>query len=351
MITLTFAISCLFSSPLLFTPPPTWSSLFNGDNLEGWTIVNGAQSTWTVNNDMIICSGKPTGVMRTDRMYENFILELDWRHMTEFGNAGLFVWSDPIPSTGCPFTRSVEVQIMVGAVEEKNRKWYTTQGDIFPIWGAVMTPNDPHPMGEQHQRDFPSEQRTNPAPQWNHYVVTCIDGEINLSVNGAFVTGGSGVTPKKGYICLESEGTEIHFKNIRILELPPTGPPTTDVAETDIGFRSLYNGVDLTGWNSSKDETEHWTVNGWQLHHDGTGSELTTSRSFGEYELMIDSRCENPDGEVYLFIDDVKVVLPRNGGKWSRFVTRGKSGTIRIGSTEKADFCNIFIRELMPPSN
>jgi hypothetical protein len=26
---------------------------------------------------------------------------------------------------------------------------------------------------------------------------------------------------RKGYLCLESEGSEIHFRHIRILELPP----------------------------------------------------------------------------------------------------------------------------------
>jgi hypothetical protein len=28
-------------------------------------------------------------------------------------------------------------------------------------------------------------------------------------------------TVRKGYLCLESEGSEIHFRNIRLLELPP----------------------------------------------------------------------------------------------------------------------------------
>ena len=44
---------------------------------------------------------------------------------------------------------------------------------------------------------------------------------IKLSVNGKFVNGISRSTQKKGYLCLESEGAEIHFRNIRIMELPP----------------------------------------------------------------------------------------------------------------------------------
>ena len=40
-------------------------------------------------------------------------------------------------------------------------------------------------------------------------------------MNGKFVNGVSRSTQKKGYLCLESEGAEIHFRNIRIMELPP----------------------------------------------------------------------------------------------------------------------------------
>jgi hypothetical protein len=40
-------------------------------------------------------------------------------------------------------------------------------------------------------------------------------------VNGKFVNGVRNATQRKGYLCLESEGALIRFRNIRILELPP----------------------------------------------------------------------------------------------------------------------------------
>ena len=49
----------------------------------------------------------------------------------------------------------------------------------------------------------------------------CVDGVIKLSVNGKFVNGISKSSQKKGYICLESEGGEIHFRNLKVIELPP----------------------------------------------------------------------------------------------------------------------------------
>ncbi|MFC1605009.1 DUF1080 domain-containing protein, partial [Planctomycetota bacterium] len=57
--------------------------------------------------------------------------------------------------------------------------------------------------------------------EWNTYDLVAVDGTIKLAINGKFVNGISKATVKKGYICLESEGAEIHFRNIKIMELPP----------------------------------------------------------------------------------------------------------------------------------
>ena len=79
--------------------------------------------------------------MRTEKMYENCIVELEWRHMKEGGNAGLFLWGDGVAAPGIPFTRGIEVQILDNAYNAKGKnEWFTTHGDIFPIHGAKMTP-------------------------------------------------------------------------------------------------------------------------------------------------------------------------------------------------------------------
>src|SRR5262245_20349996 len=78
-----------------------FTSLFNGKDLTGWVNVNCAPSSWYVKDNMIITTGKPTGYMRTERMYENFIAEFEWFHAPDpkgsVGNSGFFVWCDPIP--------------------------------------------------------------------------------------------------------------------------------------------------------------------------------------------------------------------------------------------------------------
>jgi hypothetical protein len=258
--------------------------LFNGKDLSGWHNVQCDESTWQVKDGKILCSGIPTGVLRTDKHYENFILEMEFRHMNAGGNAGLFVWSDPITARGQPFTRSVEVQVMDG----READWYTSDGDIFPIHGAVMTPEN----GRGGSRAFPTEKRMNPSPLWNHYRVTCKDGSISLAVNGKVVTRGQECNPRKGYICLESEGSPVEFRNLRIKELPPSsGTLAADqVCDVDEGFRSLYNGVNFGGWQFTDDHEGHWNAADWRRRFDGKGPDLWSEESYKDFVLICDWR-------------------------------------------------------------
>ncbi len=57
-----------------FLSPPLSIPLFNGEDLTGWAPVNCDPSTWTAKDGMIVCSGKPTGLLRTTRMYEKYII-------------------------------------------------------------------------------------------------------------------------------------------------------------------------------------------------------------------------------------------------------------------------------------
>jgi len=50
--------------------------------------------------------------------------------------------------------------------------------------------------------------------------VRCINGEVRLWVNGEQVSGGNGCEPSSGFLCLESEGSPVDFKDLRIRELP-----------------------------------------------------------------------------------------------------------------------------------
>jgi hypothetical protein len=279
----------LFTLPAGFCADQDFTPLFNGRDLSGWVNVNCAPNTFTVRDGMIVSTGVPTGVMRTERMYENFILELDWKHLRKGGNAGLFIYSDPVTAPGVPFTRSIEVQIIDGNHPEG---LWTGHGDLFSIHGAKFTPDRPHPKG--WERCLPSERRANPAGEWNHYRVESRDGKITLAVNGKVVSGGSNCNPRKGYICLESEGSECHFRNIRIKELPSSNPPSSETAETPQGFKSIYTGIDLSGWKPDPGHRGHWQAKDWTIDYDGKSDaedkSLWTEKEYGDFELIVDWR-------------------------------------------------------------
>ncbi|MSR18733.1 MAG: DUF1080 domain-containing protein [Phycisphaerales bacterium] len=283
-----------------------WVSLFNGRDLAGWVNLNCAPATFTVmtgedGEPVIHCSGQPTGLLRTATMYENFVLELEWMHMLPEGNAGLFVWSDGVAATGTPFARSIEVQVMLTADvhDEQGKLLYTGQGDVFSIHGATMIPDRPHPLG--WSRCLPSARHTKGSGEWNHYRVTCDGGNIKLAVNGVEVSGGSAVSPRQGYICLESEGTPVRFRNIRIQELPKSQPAleSGQCAIAAEGFASIMGGDKLEGWGGVGATTEGssappltgWHQDDWILVGESNTSEvLATREQYSDYDLSFDWR-------------------------------------------------------------
>jgi hypothetical protein len=311
--------------------------LFNGKDFTGWVRVNCAPETFRVEDGIIISTGKPTGVMRTERMYENYVIELDWMHAKKGGNAGLFVHSGALPVKGTPFTKGHEIQVLDG--DSPDGSW-TGHGDVFSIHGATFEPDRRHPKG--WMRCLPSEKRANPVGQWNHYRVTVNDGTIKLEVNGKEVSGGTKCNPRKGYICLESEGSECRFKNLRIKELPSTNPPESEVAEAAQGFQSLYTGLDFRGWKPA----EGWKSADWVFDAPGKGPVLWSDREFAEFSLILDWRSKK-DGQASVYLkNDSRITFVSDGkpGQWNRVeITAGK-GQCRVVQNGKEESRGVTVR-------
>lgn len=198
---------------------PAFKPLFNGKDLSGFVDVNTSQDTWRVEDGILKSTGHPIGVMRTEKQYENFILDIEWRHMEPGGNSGVFVWSDGTPHEDNPYPRGLEIQMLDTQWAEINdRPVEYVHGHLFPAMNLEGTiPDNP---SEIEGRSYALENRVNGTGEWNRYLVVCVDGTIKLSVNGKFVNGIRSPKRKKGYICPESEGSEVHFRKMNIMELP-----------------------------------------------------------------------------------------------------------------------------------
>lgn len=315
--------------------------LFNGRDLTGWKAVNTAPSTWSFNDEgYLVCSGKPVGEIRTERMYQNFILELEWRHLVPKGNAGVFVWADDITARGQPFIKGVEIQVLENAYGDT--KSHTTHGDIFPIHGAVMTPVN----GRGGQRAFPVENRSKPSPEWNHYRIECIDGSISLAVNGKVVTRGTDCIPRKGYLCLESEGGVVHWRNVRIKELPESPIIPEQMATADRGFRCLYTGMDFSGWH----EAVGWKSRDWELLSDAGAAPLLTKETFkGDIGFIVDVKLKEKSGAVHLTVKGASIAIDPSSpslektGSYNRIegFVRGEVLTLEINGNGAGTFTGI----------
>ena len=227
-------VSALCASASLAQEPPRafidaarddWRTLGESDFVD----VNGDPETWTWKDGVLVCSGQPIGVLRTRQKFTNFELVVTWRHLRAAGNSGVFVWvpaealetlkPDVLPDYG------IEVQMLDhgfrAQYEQKSGKkgdWFTTHGDIFAVGKSKLTPFPP--LSPNGSRSFPRKDLGRGAGEWNHYYVRAIDGEVRLWVNGEEVSGGRGALPRTGYLALESEGSPVEFKDIRVRELP-----------------------------------------------------------------------------------------------------------------------------------
>lgn len=202
---------------------PDYRYLFNGKDLTGWVNVNTDADTWSVKDGNLVCSGKPIGVMRSDKEYENFILHIEWKHLEAGGNSGVFLWSNAVPGEKNRLPNGIEVQMLELDWVNQHKKpdgelppMAYVHGELFGVGGVETVPDNP-----RGTRSKSIENRCKPRGEWNTYDVVAVDGVVKLAVNGRFVNGLAKASQKKGYICLESEGAPIHFRNIKILELPP----------------------------------------------------------------------------------------------------------------------------------
>src|SRR5262249_48964355 len=170
------------------------------------------------------------------------------------------------------------------------------------------------------------------------------DGAIKLHVNGKEVSGISDCPPRKGYLALQSEGAECHFKNIRIKELPPFPQP-------EVGFVPLFNGKDLDGWEVVEtlkaphrplDRARGWVVEGnvlrcvtdeflWLRHRREYKDfvlrlEFQLARGAQSGVYVRQSGAEGLDGRFVPIIDEANSKVPadwRTGAIWNVVAPKG----------------------------
>ena len=322
-------------------------------SLSTWRAPFASPMTWTESGDVIRGTGAPAGLLVSERSYRNYELELDWRHLTPGGDSGLFVAADPIPAIGSPFCRGVEIQLEDGP----SGPVASTHGDILIRPGAALQPSQ---LEAPIQRLRPTVLRQQPAPHWNHLRIRMVEGQLDVWMNGVHTNTATGIEPAGGFLGLQSNGSPIEFRRIRILERPAG---TAEFPPSEFPWRwplALYRGDSLGPIFEPRAGNSDWSAEGSEIHGGGNGplrsalrlEELTESLPSGSnpvnLELSMDFRRADPTaGPAVLleglesFFEELFATGLERGGQWNRLVVRFGRPVDSGGLVEPARTCEV----------
>src|SRR5437764_4446009 len=217
-----------FVAIVVFTLPAAWPSasvaadkeeviLFNGKNFDGWTAVIGKpdfklEDIWSVaDGGILVCrgKGKPSGYLRSSRdAFHDYTLTLQWRFPagTPGGNSGVLVHASTPNALGV-WPKSLEAQL-----NHKNA------GDIWVIGTTCEIEDaDKRVVGRRHYNLTDDSER--PIGEWNDYKIVCDGDQVTIWVNGDLVNHVTKCSQSKGAICLQAEGADVEFRDIRLKPL------------------------------------------------------------------------------------------------------------------------------------
>lgn len=183
-------------------------ALYNGRDFTGWTRVvqdpnADVNDVWRIRGDVLYCTGKPNGYIRTNEKYKNYHLHVEWRWPETPTNSGVFVHLDG-KDTVWPVC--IECQLKAG-----------NAGDIVLMNGTglsvdgVSRKNSAKRFVVIEKKAATSEL---PAGQWNRYDIYCQGDSIRCLVNGVEQNEGTDASVTSGWIALQSEGGPIEFRTI-----------------------------------------------------------------------------------------------------------------------------------------
>lgn len=219
---------------VLFLVPKTYSqkqtvSLFNGIDLSGWHADvpamdkdSSIKSPFIVRTGMLVSLGKPGGHLITDKDYQNYRLEVEYRFAATPGNCGVLVHASKPRALYSMFPQSIEVQM-----EHKNAGdfWCIVEDITVPDMIARRGPEEKWGITEGKNRRIVNltDNSEKPAGEWNTMVIECKDREIKVWVNNDLINYGFNCTAQKGHIALQAEGSEVEFRRIELTPLSEAG--------------------------------------------------------------------------------------------------------------------------------
>jgi hypothetical protein len=197
-------------------------SLFDGKDLSGWHVDipkmdndPNVTSAFIVRDGMLVSLGDPRGHLITDKVYQNYRLEVEYRFAGKPGNCGILAHASTPRALYKMFPKSIEVQMN-----------HQHAGDFWCIVEDITVPDMVERRGPKEnwgitegkaRRIFNlTDDSENPVGEWNTMVIECLNDEIMVWVNGDLVNHGTNCTASEGQIAIQAEGSEVEFRKLQL---------------------------------------------------------------------------------------------------------------------------------------
>lgn len=298
-----------------------WENLFNGKNLKGWKKLNGT-AEYVIRDGAIIGISKsntPNTFLATEKMYSDFILELEYR-IDDALNSGVQFRSNSLKDYkegrvhGYQFEFDPSPRGWSGGIYDESRR-----GWLYPL------------------DKNPSAKKAFKSGVWNKIRIEAIGSSIRTWLNDipcADVL--CNMTPS-GFIALQVHGIkddalagkEIAWRNIRICtkDLEAVRRPnlnnipqvncidnTLTEIEKQQGWKLLWDGKTTEGWRGARLKTfpaKGWAINDGILKVEKSaggestnGGDIVTIKKYKNFELSVDFRItDGANSGVKYFVD------------------------------------------------
>jgi hypothetical protein len=208
--------------------PTDMKPIFNGDNLDGWTVFPGKKSKFEAKDREIQLHDGP-GDLQTTAKYRNFILQLECKSNGKHLNSGVF-----FRCRANEYQNGYECQIQNGFAKEKD---YTV--DVFDPMSHKLLEKRKMKSGAIDYgtgaiyRRVPARSEVAKDHEWFTMTILAVDNHFATWVDGIQQTdwtdnrppngnARNGYRSEAGHISLQGHDptTNLSFRNLRIQELP-----------------------------------------------------------------------------------------------------------------------------------
>jgi len=182
--------------------------LFNGTDLTGWTpyrrgrMLEEGKVSWVVEDGVLTCPGDGPGDLRTNALYEDYLLKVSYRSDRAGADSGVGIMLQP-DGKGVDGGDYLEVQLLPGRT-----------GDLYRI-GNFRGEAGGKKIGFSHRRQVDRPERLN---EWHELRLEVRKGEVKVYLDGVLVNEARG--PRGGgKILLREETTKFEFRSITLQPL------------------------------------------------------------------------------------------------------------------------------------